>query len=88
MELNDGLVAIIGPKGSGKTALADMIADVAGASIEDESAFLLKAKEHLVNDSAQLAWISTDRNSPKMRAPCRREVTSSSAEAGRSTRGP
>ena len=54
LELNDGLVAIIGPKGSGKTALADMIADVAGASIEDESAFLLKAKEHLGKESARL----------------------------------
>jgi Uma2 family endonuclease len=35
-----------------------------------------------------LAWISTDRDSPKIRAPRRRCLTSSSAGAGRSTRGP
>jgi len=62
--LNDGLVAIIGPKGSGKTALADMIADVAGASIEDEAAFLLKAKEHLDKESAQLVWRDGTRTGP------------------------
>lgn len=55
-EFNDGLVAIIGPKGSGKTALADMVAYVAGASIEDDSSFLLKAKEYLAKSSAQLTW--------------------------------
>jgi energy-coupling factor transporter ATP-binding protein EcfA2 len=64
VELNDGLVAIIGPKGSGKTALADMLADVAGASIEDGSAFLLKAKEHLDGESAELIWRDSTRTGP------------------------
>jgi ABC-type lipoprotein export system ATPase subunit len=64
LELNSGLVAIIGPKGSGKTALADMIADVAGASIEDESAFLLKAKEHLAQEAAQLVWADGTKTGP------------------------
>ena len=65
VELNDGLVAIIGPKGSGKTALADIIAYAAGASIEDEPSFLLKAKEHLARESAQLQWADGSRTDPR-----------------------
>lgn len=56
ISLNEGLVAIIGPKGSGKTALADMIAHCAGGSIEGGSSFLLKAKEYLSNAKASLLW--------------------------------
>lgn len=56
IELNDGLVAIVGPKGSGKTALADVIARAAGASIQDQSSFLLKAKRHLGDAVATLHW--------------------------------
>jgi ABC-type lipoprotein export system ATPase subunit len=56
MELNPGLVAIIGPKGSGKTALADFIAQAAGAPIHDGASFLLKAREHLEDSQAALTW--------------------------------
>lgn len=56
IRLNTGLVAVIGPKGSGKTALADMVAHAAGAAIEDDSSFLIKAREHLGTSSAHLAW--------------------------------
>lgn len=56
IEFNDGLIAIIGPKGSGKTALADILAHAAGAAIQDESAFLLKAQEHLGDATAALTW--------------------------------
>lgn len=56
VEVNDGLVAIIGPRGSGKTALADMIARSAGATIQGESSFLLKARDHLGTASGQLVW--------------------------------
>jgi hypothetical protein len=49
VELSSGLVAIIGARGSGKTALADILA--AGASARDagkgESSFLSSAAEHL-----------------------------------------
>lgn len=56
IELNDGLVAIIGPKGSGKTALADVIARAAGAPIQGDSSFLLKAKAHLGPAAGKLLW--------------------------------
>jgi ABC-type lipoprotein export system ATPase subunit len=54
--LNDGLVAIVGPKGSGKTALADMIARAAGAPVQDDSSFLFKARDHLNRAKAVLQW--------------------------------
>jgi ABC-type lipoprotein export system ATPase subunit len=56
LTLNDGLIAVIGPKGSGKTALADIVAHAAGAEIQDEASFLLKAKDFLGNAQATLSW--------------------------------
>ena len=47
LELNDGLVAIVGPKGSGKTALADFVARAAGAPIHGDASFLRKAEDLL-----------------------------------------
>lgn len=57
IELNSGLVAIIGPKGSGKTALADIIAHAAGAAISDEESFLHKAQPGLDGASAEVTWL-------------------------------
>jgi uridine kinase len=37
-------VAIIGSKGSGKTALADLIAAAAGAEVDQEDSFLSERK--------------------------------------------
>ncbi len=58
LRLNPGLVAIIGARGSGKTALADMIA--AGCdSYEDSShypSFLSRAREHLAGSRVSLKW--------------------------------
>lgn len=62
--LNSGLVAIIGARGSGKTALADMIAagcDAMSPSFwdADESispSFLARARRLLGNATATLAW--------------------------------
>ena len=58
VELNSGLVAIIGARGSGKTALADILA--AGASARDagkgESSFLNRAAEHLRGATVTLEW--------------------------------
>lgn len=54
--LNPGLVAVIGPKGSGKTALADLIAAAAGADVSDPGCFLQKAAEYLDVEKAGLAW--------------------------------
>src|SRR3546814_3428545 len=62
--LNPGLVAIVGARGSGKTALADMIADgcdAIPASIwtadEDVSpSFLLRARPVIGNAQVKLTW--------------------------------
>ncbi|RIJ32763.1 TrlF family AAA-like ATPase [Henriciella mobilis] len=56
--LNPGLVGIIGPRGSGKTALADMIA--AGAhslsAHVNERSFVQRAQEYIYDEEAQLEW--------------------------------
>lgn len=55
--VNAGFVAVIGSKGSGKTALVEMIAHAAGATGWVSSAsFLVRAGEHLEGSSAQLTW--------------------------------
>jgi len=58
MPLSPGLVAIIGARGSGKTALADLIAAGAGAASEDatDKTFLQRAKVHVVGASVDLTW--------------------------------
>jgi energy-coupling factor transporter ATP-binding protein EcfA2 len=66
IELNDGLVTIIGPKGSGKTALADMIAHAAGAAIEEGPSFLLKAKEYLESATVELHWADGSKTEPSI----------------------
>lgn len=58
IELNPGLVGIIGARGSGKTALADLIAVGAGAFALDSNrlSFINRAREHLTGASVDLAW--------------------------------
>lgn len=63
VDLNSGLVAIIGSRGSGKTALADLIA-MGGCAVSkhvNEKSFLRRAKTHLVQSEAELSWESGDR---------------------------
>jgi hypothetical protein len=58
LELNSGLVAIIGPRGSGKTALADSIA-LAGSALGDHSqtaSFLDRARELAHGLVVELEW--------------------------------
>lgn len=62
MDLNPGLVAIIGPRGSGKSALAEIIAagcdalpDVKGDKI-NKKAFLYRARDHLKDGRVTLTW--------------------------------
>ncbi|NMM80895.1 hypothetical protein B2J86_08140 [Acidovorax sp. SRB_14] len=60
IQLNPGLVAIIGARGSGKTALADFIAMggcAASRHLSDKS-FLRRAADHLKESEAQLRWES------------------------------
>lgn len=56
--LNPGLVAVIGARGSGKTALADLVAAGAFAlspHLKKES-FVARAQEHLDTCKVELAW--------------------------------
>jgi energy-coupling factor transporter ATP-binding protein EcfA2 len=55
--LNEGLVALIGARGSGKTALADIIA--AGSNSgqwDNKRSFLYRAKELLAGSSVSITW--------------------------------
>ncbi len=58
IELNPGLVGVIGARGSGKTALADMIAAGAYALSDhiNEASFVHRAREHLVDAQSFLTW--------------------------------
>jgi energy-coupling factor transporter ATP-binding protein EcfA2 len=58
LELNPGLVAVIGARGSGKTALADIIAAGCDAIADwpNAQSFLSRAEEYLGNASVQLCW--------------------------------
>ncbi|MDG0835747.1 hypothetical protein EXH51_23745 [Pelomonas saccharophila] len=65
IELNPGLIAIIGARGSGKTALADFIAMggcAASKHLSDKS-FLRRAAGHLKGSEANLTWESGDTTS-------------------------
>jgi hypothetical protein len=70
--LNPGLVAVIGARGSGKTALADLIAAggySAGSQLNDSS-FLVRANEHLADAHVDLAWVDGDSTGNDLRAAC------------------
>jgi AAA domain, putative AbiEii toxin, Type IV TA system len=56
--LNPGLVAIIGARGSGKTALADLIASGCDAmrDLSDEQSFIVRARPYLTDVVVELAW--------------------------------
>jgi hypothetical protein len=56
--LNGGLVAIIGARGSGKTALADFIAAGASAFTENSSerSFIKRARKYLTNSEVEMYW--------------------------------
>jgi ABC-type cobalamin/Fe3+-siderophores transport system ATPase subunit len=55
--LNSGLVSIIGAKGSGKSALADYVAYVGGATVlQDKRSFLSRAKQFVKGTSVEIVW--------------------------------
>ncbi len=58
LALNPGLVAVIGARGSGKTALADIIAAGCDAMPElvNPQSFLYRAREYLSGASVQIDW--------------------------------
>ncbi len=65
LPMNGGMVAIIGARGSGKTALADLIAVGAlGASSQlSDSSFIHRAKEYLGQSNVSLKWESGEKTS-------------------------
>lgn len=68
IELNAGLVAIIGARGSGKTALADLIA-AGGLALSphlNERSFILRAKQHLGDSEAELQWVSGEKTGNRL----------------------
>jgi hypothetical protein len=69
MPLNAGLVGIIGARGSGKTALADIIA-AGGFALSDhlsERSFIRRARSHLDESAAELTWEDGDPTSNQLR---------------------
>jgi energy-coupling factor transporter ATP-binding protein EcfA2 len=55
--LNSGLVSVIGQKGSGKSALAELIAYAAGSWQTDGSqSFLTRAESHIDGSTVRLTW--------------------------------
>jgi energy-coupling factor transporter ATP-binding protein EcfA2 len=56
LNLNSGLVAVIGSRGSGKTALADLIAYGAEAYERGPASFLGKARNFVRNTAVSLTW--------------------------------
>jgi ABC-type lipoprotein export system ATPase subunit len=55
--LNGGLVSIIGQKGSGKSALAELLAYAAGSwEVQESGSFLRRAGEHLNGMGVRLDW--------------------------------
>lgn len=60
IELNPGLVSIIGQKGSGKSALAEIVARAADSwNTEDPGSFLRRAGSYLDDVSVTLTWADT-----------------------------
>jgi len=59
--LNDGLISVIGQKGSGKSALAELIAYAAGSWPHNEpGSFLSRAGEYLQNLDVELKWADNE----------------------------
>lgn len=62
IDFNTGLVAVIGEKGSGKTAIADLAAHAAGWpwDTKSQSSFITKGRLHLSNVKVSLNWENGD----------------------------
>lgn len=61
LEFNSGLVTIIGARGSGKTALADIVAASCDAIRPDKRSFLKRAGEKLGDASVELTWANDEK---------------------------
>lgn len=65
IELNSGLVAVIGEKGAGKTAIADLSSFASGYPMEKNSlaSFITKGQLHLSGTKIELEWGGGDQTS-------------------------
>jgi hypothetical protein len=61
MNFNTGLITIIGARGSGKTALADIVAAGCDAIRPDDRSFLKRAGEKLGDASVELTWANDEK---------------------------
>lgn len=95
--LNEGIVAVIGPRGSGKTALADIIAHGTDAFEAGPASFLRKAMPHIDGADVLVQWADRDgeelrrigeepRNAESSRYLSQHFVEQLCAEDGASTR--
>jgi ABC-type thiamine transport system ATPase subunit len=68
LDLNPSLVAIIGEKGAGKTALADLIAFAAGVPVDhsSQSSFVVKGAAHLSDAQVTLTWAGGEETSGRL----------------------
>lgn len=58
VDLNPGLVTIIGQKGSGKSALTDLVAYAGGRDVgSDRGSFIARAAEYLNGTNVTLKWL-------------------------------
>lgn len=65
LALNPGLIAVVGARGSGKTALADILAagcEARGNAITGHS-FLVRARDHLHEAEVNITWCNGDTQS-------------------------
>lgn len=71
IELNKGLIAIIGSRGSGKTALADIIATGANdlSWTGNEKSFIRRAYNCLTDTSSKISWESGEETNRELTNP-------------------
>jgi hypothetical protein len=69
--INTGLVAVIGPRGSGKTALADLLAVGAGSSqpFDNERSFVARAGNLVAKQNATVSWHDDSPTTHSLSAP-------------------
>lgn len=68
IECNPGLIAIIGSKGSGKSALTDLTAYAAGVSFppDDKRSFMVRAKSFIRGMSISIHWLDGSTSSAEI----------------------
>jgi energy-coupling factor transporter ATP-binding protein EcfA2 len=70
LPLNSSLVSIVGQKGSGKSALAELIAYAAGScNVNDPASFIRRASPHIGDLNVTLEWADGSEETTKMSDP-------------------